>query len=51
MRDFKNKAREYLKDKINEPAKNSKNINIRELFKGVTEFKKGFQPASNLNKG
>jgi hypothetical protein len=41
MRDFNNKEKEYLKDKINEPAKNSKDIIIRELYRGVNEFKRG----------
>jgi hypothetical protein len=30
-RHFRNKKREYLKDKINELATNSKNKNIRDL--------------------
>jgi uncharacterized protein YaaR (DUF327 family) len=29
---FRNKKREYLKDKINEPATKSKNKNIRDLY-------------------
>jgi hypothetical protein len=37
---FKNKKREYLKDKINELATNSKN-NIRDLNKGVNKSKRG----------
>jgi hypothetical protein len=32
---FKNKKREYLKDKINELAMNSKNKNIRDLHRGI----------------
>jgi hypothetical protein len=32
---FKNKKREYLKDKINELAMNSKNKNIRDLYGGI----------------
>jgi hypothetical protein len=38
---FKKKKREYLKDKINEVATNSKNKNIRDLYRGINEFKKG----------
>jgi hypothetical protein len=34
-RHFRNKQREYLKDKINEPAKDSKNKNIRDLYRGI----------------
>jgi hypothetical protein len=36
-----NKKREYLKDRINELESNSKNKNIRDLNRGITEFKKG----------
>jgi hypothetical protein len=32
---FRNKKREYLKDKINELATNSKNKNIRDLYRGI----------------
>jgi hypothetical protein len=32
---FRNKKREYLKDKMNELAKNSKNKKIRDLYKGI----------------
>jgi hypothetical protein len=42
------KKREYLKDKINEFAMNSKNKNIRELYKRINEFKWGSQPQNNL---
>jgi hypothetical protein len=38
-RHFWNKKREYLKDKINELAANSKNKNIRDLYRGINEFK------------
>jgi hypothetical protein len=47
---FKNKKREYLKDKINEIELNNKNKNIRDLYRGITEFKKGYQPRTNLVK-
>jgi hypothetical protein len=49
-RHFRKKKREYLKDKINEVALNSKNKNIRDLYRGITEFKKGYQPKTNLVK-
>jgi hypothetical protein len=39
-----------LKDKINEPESNSKNKNIRDLYMGINEFKKGYQPRTNLVK-
>jgi hypothetical protein len=32
---FRNKKREYLKDKINELAMNSKNKNIKYLYRGI----------------
>jgi hypothetical protein len=40
--------REYLKDKINELATNSKNKNIRDLYRGINGFKRGYQPRNNL---
>jgi hypothetical protein len=51
-RHFRNKKREYLKDKINEPESNSKNKNknIRDLYRGINEFKMGYQPITNLVK-
>jgi hypothetical protein len=47
---FRNKKREYLKHKINEVESNSKNKNIRDLYRGLNEFKKGYQPRTNLVK-
>jgi hypothetical protein len=47
---YRNKKREYLKDKINELATNSKNKNIRDLYRVVNEFKKGYKLTSNLVK-
>jgi hypothetical protein len=49
-RHFRNNKREYLKDKINETELNSKNKNIRDLYRGITEFKKCYQPETNLVK-
>jgi hypothetical protein len=49
-RHFRNKKREYLKDKINELATDSKNKNIRDLYRGINEFKRGYQPRNNLVK-
>jgi hypothetical protein len=49
-RHFRNKKREYLKDKINELESNSKNMNIRDLYRGINEFKKGYQTRTNLVK-
>jgi hypothetical protein len=47
---FRNKKRKYLKDKIDELAMNSKNRNIRDLYRGINEFKKGYHHRSNLVK-
>jgi hypothetical protein len=49
-RNFGNKKGEYLKDKINELAKNSKNKNIRDLYRGINGFKRGYQPRNSLVK-
>jgi hypothetical protein len=49
-RHFRNKKREYLKDNINELESNSKNKNIRDMYRGINEFKKGYQPRTNLVK-
>jgi hypothetical protein len=49
-RHFRNKKREYLKEKINELATNSKNKNIRDLYRGIIEIKRGYQPRNNLVK-
>jgi hypothetical protein len=43
-------TREYLKDKINELETNNKNKNIRYLYRGINEFKKGYQPRINIIK-
>jgi hypothetical protein len=48
---FRNKKREYVRDKINELATNSKNKNIRDLYRVISEFKRGYQPRNNLLKG
>jgi hypothetical protein len=47
---FRNKKRDYLKDKINGLATNSKNKNIRDLYREINEFKKGYQPRNILVK-
>jgi hypothetical protein len=45
-RHLKNRKKEYLKDKINTLETKSKNKNIIDL----NEFKRGYQPRSNLVK-
>jgi hypothetical protein len=49
-RHFRNKTREYLKDKINELEMNSKNKNVRDLYRGINGFMRGYQRRSNLVK-
>jgi hypothetical protein len=49
-RHFRNKKREYLKGKVTDIELNNKNKNIRELCRGITEFKKGYHPKTNLAK-
>jgi hypothetical protein len=49
-RHFRNKKREYLKDRINTLAMNSKSKNNRDLYGGINEFMRGYQPRSNLVK-
>ena len=44
------KKKEYLKDRIDEPEINSKFKNIRHLCRGVSDFKKGYQPRTNIVK-
>jgi hypothetical protein len=44
------KKREYLKGKINELETNNENKNIRDLYRGINEFKKGYQPRINMIK-
>jgi hypothetical protein len=49
-RHFGNKKKEYLKAKINELETNSKNKNIRDLYRRISDFKKGNQPKTNVVK-
>jgi hypothetical protein len=37
-----------MKDRINKLESNSRDRNIRDLYRGINEFKKGFQPKPNL---
>jgi hypothetical protein len=45
-RHFRNRRKEYLEDKINGVVTHIENKTIRELYRGVNEFKKGYQPRS-----
>jgi hypothetical protein len=40
-RHFRNKKKSYLKAKIEELEANSKIYNIRDLYRGINDFKKG----------
>jgi hypothetical protein len=46
-RHSRNKKREYLKGKITDIELNSKNKNTRDLYRGITEFKKDYKPKTN----
>jgi len=46
-RHFRNKRKAYLKAKIEELETNIK-INIRDLYSGITDFKKGYQHRTRI---
>ena len=39
-----------MKAKVNKLEENSKHKNIREMYKGIIEFKKGYQPRAYVLK-
>jgi hypothetical protein len=47
---FRNKEREYLKDKIKKLESISKNKNIRDLCRGINKIKKGYRPRTDFVK-
>jgi len=47
-RHFRNKKKAYLRAKIEEPETFSKIKNIRDLYRGISDFKKGYQPRCNI---
>jgi len=49
-RHFRNKNKAYLRAKIEELENNSKIKNIRDLYRGISDFKKGYQPRCNVVK-
>jgi hypothetical protein len=49
-RPFRNKKKEYPKVNIEKIETNSKIKDIRDLYRGVNEFKKGYQPRTNIVK-
>jgi hypothetical protein len=49
-RHFRNKTKEYPKAKIEELETNSKIKNIRDLYRGINDFKKCYQHRTNIVK-
>ena len=47
-RHFRNKKKAYPKAKFEEPETNRKIKNIWDLYRGITGFKKGYQPRINI---
>jgi len=47
---FRNKKKAYLKAKIEELETKSKIKNIRDFYRGINYFKKGYQPGTNIMK-
>jgi hypothetical protein len=45
-----NKKKDYLKAKIDALETNSKMKNIRDLYRGMNDYKKDYQPRSNTVK-
>jgi len=42
--------KEYLKAKINELDTNSKIKNITDLYRGISDYKKGYHPRANIER-
>jgi len=49
-RHFRNKKKAYLGAKIEKLETNSKIQNIRDLYRGISDFKQGYQPRRNIVK-
>ena len=49
-RHFRNKKKAYLRAKIEELETNSKIQNIKDLYRGINDFKEGYQPRCNIVK-
>jgi C4-type Zn-finger protein len=49
-RHFKNKKKAYLKVKIEERETNSKINKVRDLYRGINDLKKGYQPRTTIIK-
>jgi hypothetical protein len=49
-RHFRNKMKAYLKAKIQELESNSKINNVRDLYRGINDLRKGYQPRTIIVK-
>jgi hypothetical protein len=49
-RHLRNKKKAYLKAKIEEVETNSKIKNVRDLYRGISDLKKGYQPRTDIIK-
>jgi hypothetical protein len=49
-RHFRNKPKEYIKAKIDLLETNREIKNVRDLYRGINDFKKGNQPRTNTVK-
>jgi len=49
-RHFRGEKKAYVRARIEELETNSKNQNIRDLYRGINDFKKGYQPGCNIVK-
>ena len=49
-RHFRNKKKAYLRAKIEELETNSQIQNIRDLYRGISDFKKWYHPRCNIVK-
>jgi len=47
-RHFRNKKKAYMRARIEELETNSKNKYISDLYRGISDFKKGYQPRRNI---
>ena len=47
-RHFRKKKKAYLKAKIEELETNSKTDNLRDLYKGINDFKKGYESRTTI---
>jgi len=49
-RHFRNKKKAYLKAKLEELETSSKVNNVRNLYRGINDFKKGYKPTTIIVK-